>query len=55
MTELIKERGMQSALQREEAARDRCTAVLLAAGKGLRMGGNTRKQYLDMGGRPLFT
>lgn len=46
---------MQSALQREEAARDRCTAVLLAAGKGLRMGGNTRKQYLDMGGRPLFT
>ena len=34
---------------------DRCTAVLLAAGQGLRMGGDTRKQYLDLGGRPLFT
>lgn len=32
-----------------------CTAVLLAAGQGLRMGGDTRKQYLDLEGRPLFT
>ena len=32
-----------------------CTAVLLAAGQGLRMGGDTRKQYLDLKGRPLFT
>ena len=35
--------------------KDQCTAVLLAAGQGLRMGGNTRKQYLDLGGMPLFT
>lgn len=35
--------------------KDRCTAILLAAGKGLRMGGNTRKQYLDLEGMPLFT
>ena len=35
--------------------KDRCTAVLLAAGQGLRMGGNTRKQYLKLEGRPLFT
>ena len=34
---------------------DHCTAVLLAAGQGLRMGGGTRKQYLDLKGRPLFT
>lgn len=39
--------------QRER--REHCTAVLLAAGQGLRMGGDTRKQYLDLEGRPLFT
>ena len=55
MTDLWNGRGEQSVLQRADAARERCTAVLLAAGKGLRMGGNTRKQYLDMEGRPLFT
>ena len=35
--------------------KDRCTVVLLAAGQGLRMGGDTRKQYLNLEGRPLFT
>lgn len=35
--------------------RERCTAVLLAAGQGLRMGGDTRKQYLEFAGKPLFT
>lgn len=35
--------------------KERCTVVLLAAGQGLRMGGNTRKQYLNLEGRPLFT
>ena len=35
--------------------KEHCTAVLLAAGQGLRMGGDTRKQYLDLEGRPLFT
>lgn len=35
--------------------KEHCTAVLLAAGQGLRMGGDTRKQYLDLKGRPLFT
>ena len=34
--------------------KDRCTAILLAAGKGLRMGGNTRKQYLDLEGMPIL-
>ncbi len=41
--------------QTENSGRDRCTALLLAAGQGLRMGGDTRKQYLDVSGRPLFT
>ena len=35
--------------------RDRCTALLMAAGSGLRMGGDTRKQYINVSGRPLFT
>ena len=35
--------------------REHCTVLLMAAGSGLRMGGDTRKQYLDVGGRPLFT
>ena len=34
---------------------DRCTALLLAAGKGLRVGGDIRKQYLEVAGAPLFT
>ncbi len=33
----------------------RCTAILLAAGRGSRMGGGTRKQYLNLNGAPLFT
>jgi 2-C-methyl-D-erythritol 4-phosphate cytidylyltransferase len=32
----------------------RCTAVMLAAGMGLRMGTDTRKQYLMLGGMPMF-
>lgn len=32
----------------------RCTAVMLAAGMGLRMGGDIRKQYLMLGGMPMF-
>lgn len=30
-----------------------CTAVVLAAGKGLRMGGPVAKQYLEIGGKPV--
>lgn len=30
-------------------------AILAAGGKGLRMGTNTPKQFLEMGGRPLFS
>ena len=33
---------------------DHCTAIILAAGKGLRMGGETRKQFMEVGGMPLF-
>ena len=30
-----------------------CTAVVLAAGKGARMGTQTAKQYLEIGGKPV--
>ena len=33
----------------------RCTALVLAAGSGRRMGGETPKQYMDLAGMPLFT
>jgi 2-C-methyl-D-erythritol 4-phosphate cytidylyltransferase len=33
---------------------DRCCAVLLAAGKGRRMGGEIPKQYLPLAGKPLL-
>lgn len=32
----------------------RCTAIMLAAGSGRRMGGGVRKQFLMLGGEPLF-
>lgn len=32
----------------------RCTAILLAAGSGRRMGGDVAKQYMQLGGRPLI-
>lgn len=35
-------------------SRKRCTAVLLAAGTGRRMGGDVAKQYMQLGGRPLI-
>ncbi len=31
-----------------------CTAVVLAAGQGKRMGGNVRKQYLEIKGKPVL-
>lgn len=31
-----------------------CTAVVLAAGQGKRMGGRVAKQYLEVGGKPLL-
>ncbi len=33
----------------------RCTALVLAAGSGRRMGAEVPKQYMDLGGAPLFT
>ena len=33
----------------------RVTAILLAAGKGTRMGGSVRKQYMELDGRPLLS
>ena len=32
----------------------RCTAIVLAAGSGRRMGGDVAKQYMQLGGRPLI-
>lgn len=34
--------------------KQRCTAVVLAAGSGKRMGGNVAKQYLTLGSRPVL-
>ena len=31
-----------------------CTALLVSAGRGHRFGGETPKQYLDIGGVPLL-
>lgn len=31
----------------------RCTAIILAAGQGRRMGGSVQKQYLELEGRPI--
>jgi len=53
MTEEVKADRSVTELSREQKS-ERCTAVILAAGKGLRMGGETRKQYLEVGGMPLF-
>lgn len=32
----------------------RCTAVVLAAGRGKRMGTDVQKQYIEMGGKPVL-
>ncbi|MCI8516962.1 MAG: 2-C-methyl-D-erythritol 4-phosphate cytidylyltransferase [Hungatella sp.] len=37
-----------------EESRRETAAVILAAGRGTRMGGSTRKQYLELEGRPLI-
>ncbi len=33
--------------------KEKCTAIVLAAGRGTRMGGSVAKQYLELGGKPL--
>ncbi|MCR4806034.1 MAG: 2-C-methyl-D-erythritol 4-phosphate cytidylyltransferase [Lachnospiraceae bacterium] len=33
---------------------DKCTAIVLSAGKGTRMGTDVAKQYLPLGGRPVL-
>ena len=33
---------------------EKCTAIVLSAGKGKRMGTDTAKQYLDLSGRPVL-
>ena len=34
--------------------KERCIAIVLAAGQGKRMGGTVHKQYLDLGGKPIL-
>lgn len=34
--------------------REKCTAVVLAAGRGTRMGTEVQKQYLEIGGKPVL-
>ncbi|MCI8417348.1 MAG: 2-C-methyl-D-erythritol 4-phosphate cytidylyltransferase [Lachnospiraceae bacterium] len=34
--------------------RKRCTAIVLAAGQGKRMGTDVRKQFLELGGKPVL-
>ena len=31
-----------------------CTAVVLSAGQGRRMGASVQKQYIELGGRPVI-
>ena len=33
--------------------KEKYTAVVLAAGKGTRMGGSVAKQFLEIGGKPV--
>ena len=33
--------------------KEKCTAVVLAAGKGTRIGGSVAKQFLEIGGKPV--
>lgn len=35
-------------------ARKKCTAIILAAGQGMRMGGKVQKQYLELLGHPIL-
>ncbi len=46
---MMREEGTESRQQM------RCTAIVVAAGQGRRLGGDTPKQYRDLAGRPLFT
>ena len=34
--------------------KEHCTAVILAAGRGTRMGTQTAKQYLELQGKPIL-
>ena len=34
--------------------KEKCTAVVLAAGRGKRMGTEVQKQYLEIGGKPVL-
>lgn len=41
-------------IRQMENSKVKCTAVMLAAGMGLRMGGDIRKQYLMLDNMPMF-
>lgn len=50
------ERNTQAAEELAEggSGRSRCTAIIVAAGSGRRMGGPVSKQYLALGGEPIL-
>ena len=49
-------RGVQFAANREDMImkQEKCTAIVLAAGQGKRMGTKMQKQYLEIGGHPIL-
>ncbi|MCI8559033.1 MAG: 2-C-methyl-D-erythritol 4-phosphate cytidylyltransferase [Lachnospiraceae bacterium] len=41
-------------MEKADKLKKRCTAIVLAAGQGKRMGGNVQKQYLELMGKPII-
>ena len=41
-------------MEQEHNTKKRCTAIVLAAGQGSRMGTKVQKQYLEIAGKPVL-
>lgn len=46
--------GIPLCPENTDRSRKRCTAIVVAAGQGKRMGGNVQKQYLELMGKPII-